>query len=201
MRNFSAFSDHPFRLPITLFIALLLWFSVAPSLSPELPKFPNWQFIATVLFMVGVGIWAMQIGGRALWALPLTFSVLLLCGFAAEHTSIAMIFAEEGMLLAVFLIGMLIAGNVRWSVHGAIALTGVLAFAFGYRFAHLEPLASVDVGHQLLLLGAPLVTAGVLCCVFGESACYALFKTQHRNIAFGYGGMMLAAGFLLVLLR
>ena len=201
MRNFITQSEHPFRLPITLLVALLLWFYAAPSFSPELPNVAHWQVIATVLFMMGIGIWAMQIGGRALWALPLSFSVLLLAGFATQHTPIAMIFAEEGMLLAVFLVGMLVASNVRWSVLGAIALTGVLAFAFGYRFAHLGPLASVDLSQQLLLLGAPLVTAGVLCCLFGESACYALCKTQHRNIAFGYGGIMLAAGFVLVLLR
>ncbi|MCH1921273.1 HupE/UreJ family protein [Shewanella sp. A3A] len=201
MRTLTALAEHPFRLPITLLVLSLCWFAYAPVLAPELPNFPIWQSIATVLFMVGVGIWAMQIGGRALWALPLSFSVLLLCGLATQHTTVAMIFAEEGMLLAVFLIGMLVAGNVRWSVHGAIALTGVLAFAFGYSFAHLNPLSSSSLGDQLLLLGGPLVTAGILCCLLGESACYALVKTQHRNIALGYGGVMLAAGFLLVLIR
>src|SRR4029078_9204380 len=64
-----------------------------------------------VLAMVAVGLWASQLGGRALWLLPLTFPVVMAMGAALGFGGVALAWVEVGIAASVLVLG------------GAVALT------------------------------------------------------------------------------
>jgi len=47
-----------------------------------------------ILVMIAVGLWAVLVGGRAVWALPLTFLATMLAGFAAASVGLDIPLAE-----------------------------------------------------------------------------------------------------------
>ena len=50
-----------------------------------------------MLAMVAVGLWASQLGGRALWLLPLTFPVVMAAGAALGFGGVALPWVEIGI--------------------------------------------------------------------------------------------------------
>src|ERR1700741_1060409 len=50
-----------------------------------------------MLAMVAVGLWASQLGGRALWLLPLTFPVVMAAGAALGFGGVALPWVEIGV--------------------------------------------------------------------------------------------------------
>lgn len=86
-----------------------------------------------LLAMIAVGIWAAQMGGRALWIVPTTFvTVMVLGGVLA--TNVAMPLVEAGILISILVLGGLIAGAFRFSVVFSSLLVGLFALFHG--FAH-----------------------------------------------------------------
>ncbi|QVK24018.1 HupE/UreJ family protein [Shewanella dokdonensis] len=167
-------------------------------------KLPRLALAAGILVTMGVGIWSVQLGGRALWALPLTYVLLLALGAMVAPSSVVLIIAKASILLSVFVVGMLIAGNVRLSTHVAAALVGMLAFSHGYAYGHAN-LGFVGwqqgfSSYDLLSILLPGLAASLLMSLLGEATCSTLVKTQHKPITYSIGGIMLLAGLLMVLM-
>jgi urease accessory protein len=88
-----------------------------------------------VLAMVAVGMLGVQIGGRAIWALPLTFmSIMLVGGVMALAGPFALPAVELGILLSVVVLGGLIA--LGRPLPQALALGLVALFALFHGHAH-----------------------------------------------------------------
>lgn len=66
-----------------------------------------------LLAMVAVGLWAAQLGGRARWALPLTFVSTMALGAAAGIAGLMLPGMDQWILASVFALGLLIACAVR----------------------------------------------------------------------------------------
>src|SRR3954447_22713570 len=66
-----------------------------------------------VLAMVAVGLWASQLGGRALWVLPLTFSVVMALGAAFGVSGVALPWIEIGIAGSVMVLGGAVALALR----------------------------------------------------------------------------------------
>src|SRR5467141_374249 len=62
-----------------------------------------------ILAMVAVGLWAAQLGGRARWAVPASFVGVMALGGALAVSGLRVPFTEEGILLSVLVLGVLIA--------------------------------------------------------------------------------------------
>jgi len=58
-----------------------------------------------MLAMVAVGLWASQIGGRALWLLPLTFPAVMAAGAALGFGGVALPWVEIGIAVSVLVLG------------------------------------------------------------------------------------------------
>ena len=69
-----------------------------------------------VCAMVAVGLWAAQMGGRSVWAVPLTFVSVMALGGALPMLGISLSFVEQGIVLSGLLLGVLIAASAAWSV-------------------------------------------------------------------------------------
>src|SRR3990172_7199803 len=85
-----------------------------------------------VLAMVAVGLWAAQLGGRALWALPLAFLVMMAVGGLAGGMGISLPWIEAGIAASVGVVGMAVAWAARWPVIAGLGLTGLFALCHGH---------------------------------------------------------------------
>src|SRR3546814_53068 len=66
-----------------------------------------------LLAMIMVGLWAAQLGGRALWVVPLSFGLLLAIGGGAAMVGITLPQVELVIALSVVILVAVIAGCVR----------------------------------------------------------------------------------------
>src|SRR5262249_60960995 len=62
-----------------------------------------------ILVMIAVGLWAVLVGGRAVWALPLTFLATMLAGFAAASAALDVPLVERGTSSSLIAVGLLVA--------------------------------------------------------------------------------------------
>jgi urease accessory protein len=102
-----------------------------------------------LLAMVAVGLWAAQLGGRALWVTPATFVVMLLLGGAFGITNVAIPHSETGILLSVLLLGLLLVAAVRMPVVPSAVIVGIFALFHGYAHGVEMPLLSDGITYSL----------------------------------------------------
>lgn len=110
-----------------------------------------------ILAMVMVGLYAAQLGGRALWLVPASFVCLMVLGGAIGVAGVALPFAELGIGLSVVVLGAAVAFGLRIGPAAAMALAGFFAIFHGH--AHGTEMPETAAG---LAYGAGFVTATVL---------------------------------------
>jgi urease accessory protein len=81
--------------------------------------------------MIAVGLLAVRMGGRALWALPLMFVSFMGLGGAFGMAGITMPLVEMVIMLSAAIFALLVLVPKRFSLALATALTGFFAFAHG----------------------------------------------------------------------
>lgn len=117
-----------------------------------------------VLAMLAVGLWAAQLGGRALWRIPLAFISVLAVGAAAGVASVPVASIELGIAASVLAFGLLVAFAVRLPLGIGVTLAGAFAFlhghAHGTQWPALVPAWSYAGG--FLLATALLHATGIL---------------------------------------
>ncbi|WP_368881313.1 HupE/UreJ family protein [Shewanella algae] len=111
--------------------SLLLSLGVVGRFPEQVMQLNPLMLVASLLVAVGVGVWSAQLGGKALWAVPLSFVLVMLAGTLMAQTSVALIVSKSFVLLSMFVLGMLIAGNICFATHVAAAMVAMLAFAHG----------------------------------------------------------------------
>lgn len=147
-----------------------------------------------ILAMVAVGIWAFQIGGRALVGVPLAFVGCMALGFVLALSGVALPFVEPAILASVVALGLLVAAAVRLPVAACAAVVGVFALFHGH--AHGGEIG----GAGALAYGAGFVAATALLHVAGLGAGLGLQKllaeraTLALAVTRGIGGLTAAAG-------
>jgi len=85
-----------------------------------------------VLAMLAVGLWAAQIGGRALWAVPLAFVAMMGGGGLLAIAGIALPVVEAGIAASVLVLGLFVTLAVRLPLAAGMALTGTFALFHGH---------------------------------------------------------------------
>ncbi len=107
-----------------------------------------------VLAMVAVGLFAAQLGGRALWLVPASFVAMMAVAGVAGMSGIALPSTQTGIALSVIVLGGAIALRLAMPVAVAMALVGFFAMFHGY--AHGTETPETASG---LLYGAGFVAA------------------------------------------
>jgi len=87
-----------------------------------------------LLAMLCVGIISAQIGGRAIWTIPLTFVTVMAVGGFLGMQNIPLPGVEYGIALSVLVLGLVVARGKR--IHPVIAFIGVAFFAIFHGHAH-----------------------------------------------------------------
>ncbi len=85
-----------------------------------------------LLAMFAVGLWASQLGGRALWAVPLAFVGTMVLGAVLGMTGYALPFTETVIVLSVLTLGLMISFAVRLPTAVGMLLVGVFALFHGH---------------------------------------------------------------------
>lgn len=133
-----------------------------------------------VLAMVLVGMLAFQLGGHALWALPVAFVSVMALGGALGMAGIAVPTVEVGIALWVVVLGAALAFRLRVPVAVAAAVVGLFAVFHGYAHGAEMP---ESAGGLIYAHGFMLATALLHGCGLGLG--YAIARLSDRH-----GGMI-----------
>lgn len=117
--------------------------------------------------MIGVGLWAAQRGGRALWLVPLVFVLVMTLGGALGMASVAMPLVEPGIVASVLVIGVLVAAAVRLPLVASALIVGLFALVHGH--AHGAELPDTAAG---LTYGIGFILATI--CLIGCGVAFGL---------------------------
>lgn len=128
-----------------------------------------------VLAMVTVGIFAYQLGGRAIWAVPCTFVALMAVGGALGISGVEVPFVELGIGLSVVVLGAVVAFGIKAPLALAMAVVGFFAIFHGHAHGAEMPedAAGLAYGLGFMLATALLhlggIGLGMLIGRFGET--------------------------------
>ena len=149
-----------------------------------------------MLAMLGVGVWAAQLGKRATWLVPAAFVAVMIAGAGLALSGIAMPMVEFGIAASVLMIGGLIAIGTRLPVGVAMSLVGLFALFHGHAhgtelpgFAH--PAA---YGAGFIVATALLHAGGVGIALAARTHAAKLpFRVAGAAMAVVGGGLLLGA--------
>ena len=112
-----------------------------------------------ILAMVAVGLYAANLGGRAIWLVPSAFVGTMILGGLLGYYGWPLPMVETGIGLSVVVMGMAIALGVRLPTIAAMALVGTFALFHG----HAHGNEGAGLGISFLPYAAGFVTAtGIL---------------------------------------
>src|SRR4051794_14268348 len=117
-----------------------------------------------ILAMVAVGLWAAQMGGRALWLVPATFVGLMTLGGMLGMLAVPLPGVEAGILVSVLALGLLIAAAARLPLAASMALVGLFAIFHGHAHGTELPAAASGLTYGL---GFVLATIALHACGMG----------------------------------
>jgi urease accessory protein len=116
-----------------------------------------------VCAMLAVGLWAAQMGGRAVWIVPLTFVGVMVLGGVLPMLGISLPFVEQGIVLSVLLLGVLIAAAVRLPLWLSSSIVALFALWHGHAHGAEMPESASAIRYMLgfVLATASLHVAGI----------------------------------------
>ena len=149
-----------------------------------------------ILAMVTVGIFAWQLGGRALWLVPATFTLAMAAGGTLGMAGVPVPFVELGIAASVIVLGAVVAFARRAPVAIAVALVGVFAIFHGHAHGTEMPL---DATGGAYAAGFMLATA--LLHVAGIALGFAIGRIAHGRAAYQLGGSLVALAGVAILMH
>ncbi len=135
-----------------------------------------WFGLDHLLAMLAVGLWATQQGGRALWAVPLSFVLAMVLGGVLASAGMALPYVETGIAVSVLMLGLLLVWQQRLPLALGVSLVAVFALFHGFAHGLEMPLAATP-----LLYGLGFVLATSLLHAIGVFA--GLRLQTHLRIA------------------
>jgi len=145
-----------------------------------------------VCAMIAVGLWAAQRGGRAIWAVPTTFVLVMAMGGALGIAGVTLPLVEPGIVGSVLILGLLIAAAVRLPVVASALIVGLFAIFHGFAHGAEMPASSSGLAYGA---GFMLVTAALHLCGIGLAMLMA--KVGSERVVRYAGGAIAACGVFL----
>lgn len=146
-----------------------------------------------LLAMIAVGLWAAQIGARALWLVPAAFVGVMAAGAAAAVSGLGLPVVEIGVVGSVLVLGVLVALAPRLPLWAPAAIVGLLALFHGHAHGTEMPEGASGLAYGI---GFVLATA----TLHGVGLAMGLSATRLSGIALRAGGAAIAAGGIALML-
>jgi urease accessory protein len=147
-----------------------------------------------IFAMVAVGLWAAQMGGRGIWAIPLTFITVMALSAVLGIVGINMAFAEIGIVASVLALGVLIAASVRPPLAVSIIIVGLFAMFHGYAHGAEMPETASGIAYGA---GFLIATGFLHACGIGLGIAIQKLATP-KIVRFAGVAIVLCGGVLLV---
>lgn len=141
------------------------------------------------LAMLAVGIWGAQMGGRAVWTLPVTFPLIMTLGGIAGMAGLPMPSVELGIALSIMVLGASIAAAWRPSEFVALAIISVFALFHGYAHGAELPRAADPANYAV-----GFVIATGMIHVLGIGVGLLLSRPFRGVLAQALGGLIALGG-------
>lgn len=139
--------------------------------------------------MLAVGVWASQLGGRAVWGLPLTFVSVMVLGGWLGMAALPLPFVEGGIALSLLGLGVFITRAQRVSLWLSALMVGGFAVFHGY--AHGAEMPS-DASGLSYAMGFMFTTS--LLHIAGIMLAQALMKLGRPQGVRGLGVLLALMG-------
>ncbi|HTM77390.1 MAG TPA: HupE/UreJ family protein [Devosia sp.] len=153
-----------------------------------------------VLAMVAVGIFAVVLGGRALWLVPLSFVGMMVVGFLLGAEGVNLPFVELGIALSSVVIGAAAALGRPMPVIGAMTLVGAFALFHGHAHGAEMPANGNGVLYAMgFLVATALLHGAGIGAALGTSrlvGSHGRLAARVAGGAFALGGFGVAFGWL-----
>ncbi len=146
-----------------------------------------------LLAMIAVGLWASQIGGRAILALPLAFPAAMAAGALLGGYDVPVPGVELGVAISVVALGAAVAFGLRPPLVASAALVAVFALLHGYAHGKELPEAASPVAY-----GVGFLIATIILHAIGVGAGLLLQRPFGPIAARVAGSGIAAAGVVLV---
>ncbi len=146
-----------------------------------------------LLAMLGVGLLAWRLGGRAIWAVPTAFVALMAVGGLAGFAGLELPFFEAGIALSLVAFGAAIAVPQKLPTVAAAGLVGFFALFHGFAHGAELPAAAGAAGYAagFLAASAMLHVAGIALATFAA-------RVRPTAVRFGGAAMAVAGVALLI---
>ncbi len=145
-----------------------------------------------LLAMLAVGLWAVQTGGRALWAVPAAFIGVMVLGAGLGMAGAGLPLVEFGILGSVLVLGLLVAAAPRLPLWAPVAIAGLFALFHGHAHGTEMP-----EGASGALYGAGFLAATALLHGIGLGLGLAMTR-RTAPLARVAGGAVAACGLVLL---
>jgi urease accessory protein len=146
-----------------------------------------------LLAMVAIGLWATQVGGRALWLLPSVFVTGMIGGGVAGAFGLSFPSSEQLITLSIFFLGAAILSKARLQLWLSIILVALFSAAHGFAHGAEMPRSADVIGYAL---GFSLVTAALhvsgLLLALGIQKYLSKDWLRYSGIAILLGGLAVA---------
>lgn len=151
-----------------------------------------------ILAMVAVGIWAAQMGGKALWMVPMTFVVAMAGSSLMGHFGLPLPGVEQGILASDFILGLLLLCAARLPLVLSVGIVGILAIFHGY--AHGAEMPETASG-LVYGLGFIISTAALHLTGVGIGLVIDRYQPKFQELLFRSGGGATIVGAVYVLVN
>ena len=145
-----------------------------------------------ILAMVTVGLFAWQLGGRALWLVPASFVLAMTAGGALGMADISVPFVELGIAASILVLGIIVAAGVKAPVAVAMGLVGAFAIFHGHAHGTEMP---IDASGAAYAAGFVLATALLHASGIALGMLIGRFSDAYGRIGYQVsGGLVALAG-------
>lgn len=150
-----------------------------------------------LLVAVGVGLIAVQLGGWALWGVPILFGLLMWIGGLLNVNGIAIPLLEQTILASILVLGAILVR--RHAVSLLVSLVAVSVFAAIQGNALLENTPAPSVNWSLARFSAGCVLSALAVLASGMGLGLLLQRLRHGEAVRYAGTAIIAAGIVVYL--
>ena len=151
-----------------------------------------------ILAMVAVGLWAAQMGGKALWMMPAAFIIAMAVSSVVGHLGLLLPGIEQGILASDFILGLLLLFAARLPLAVSTVIVGILAIFHGYAHGVEMPqtASGLTYGIGFIISTAILHLAGI-----GLGLAINRYQPKLQALLFRLGGGAVVIGAVYVLVN
>ena len=149
-----------------------------------------------MLAMVAVGLWAAQMGGKALWMIPGAFVMTMAASSVLGHLGLPLPGVEQGILASDFILGLLLLFATRLPLGVGVGIVSILAIFHGYAHGAEMPATSSGLTYGL---GFVMATAALHLAGIGMGLGIDRYQPKLQSLLFRIGGGATVFGAIYVL--